>query len=42
MSKAWHATKEGKKPPAMTFKQRRALKQMKKHPHENPPIIVPH
>lgn len=43
MSKAWHGTKEPKKQPTMTPKERRAAKNIKKHSHETPPIvIIPH
>lgn len=32
MSKAWHSTKEDKKKPLMTAKERKALKHTRKHP----------
>ncbi|WP_255410697.1 hypothetical protein [Chromobacterium alticapitis] len=42
MSKARHSTKEAKKQPQMTMKEKRAVKHQKKHAGESAPIIVPH
>ncbi len=39
MSKAWHSTKENKKQPAMTPKEKKALKHAKKHPQGM--LVVP-
>lgn len=38
MTKAWHGTKEDKKKPMMTAKEKKALKHVKKHP---PGMVVP-
>lgn len=41
MSKSRHSTKEAKKSPLMTPKEKRAAKHQRKHEPEAP-IIVPH
>lgn len=42
MSKSKHSTKESKKQPQMTFKEKRAAKHQKKQAHEIAPIVIPH
>lgn len=39
MTKAWHSTKEDKKKPVMTAKEKKALKHEKKHPQSV--VVVP-
>lgn len=38
MTKAWHSTKEDKKKPVMTAKEKKALKHARKHPQG---MVVP-
>ncbi|WP_255361899.1 MULTISPECIES: hypothetical protein [Chromobacterium] len=42
MSKSRHSTKEAKKQPLMSPKEKRAAKHQKKHAPDGTPIIVPH
>ncbi|UGA37250.1 hypothetical protein JOS77_24660 [Chromobacterium haemolyticum] len=42
MSKSRHSSKEAKKQPLMTPKEKRAAKHQKKHGPDGAPIIVPH
>ena len=42
MSKTRHSTKEAKKPPQMSMKEKREAKHLKKHAPTGVPIIVPH
>jgi hypothetical protein len=42
MSKSRHSSKEAKKQPLMTPKEKRAAKHQKKHGPDGVPIIVPH
>lgn len=40
MSKSQHATKEAKKQPVLTPKEKKAAKQVKKHAGDSAPLIV--
>lgn len=42
MGKERHGTKEAKKQPALTPKEKKAAKQMKKHASDTVPLITPH
>jgi hypothetical protein len=42
MSKSRQSTKEAKKQPQMTLKEKRAAKHQKKHAPDGAPIIIPH
>ncbi len=42
MSKSRHSSKEAKKQPQMTLKEKRAAKHHKKQAPEGAPVIIPH
>jgi hypothetical protein len=41
MSKSHHASRDIKKKPLHTLKEKKAMKQLKKHEHDTPPLIAP-
>jgi hypothetical protein len=42
MGKTKHSTKEAKKQPQMSAKEKRVAKQLRKHVPDGNPIIIPH